>query len=77
MIDFGQVGHAEAFEDMQRLGAVLRVVQDDVQDRAAERLARVVVVDEGVIQALLVTNPAREGREGRVGALVAVDQRGQ
>ena len=77
MIDFGQVGHTEAFEDMQRLGAVLRVVEDDVEDRAAERHVRAVVVNEGVVQALLVAHPAREGREGRVGALVAFDQRGQ
>jgi len=44
MIDFGQVGHAEAFE---RLAAVLRVVEDDVDDRAAERHALAEVVDEG------------------------------
>jgi hypothetical protein len=71
VIDFGKVGHAEAFEDVQRLAAVLRVVEDDVDDRAAERHAPAEVVDEGVVQALLVAHPSREGREGRIGALVA------
>ena len=77
MIDFGQVGHTEAFEDVQHLAAVLRVVEGDVEDGAAERHGPVEVVNEGVVQALLVAHPAREGREGRVGALVAFAQRGQ
>src|SRR3712207_7091145 len=34
-------------------------------------------VEEGVVQALFVAHPAREGREGRVCALVAVDQRSE
>jgi hypothetical protein len=46
VIDFGQVGHAEAFKDVQRLAAVLRVVEDDVDDRAAERHAPAEVVDD-------------------------------
>jgi hypothetical protein len=61
---------------MHRLAAVLGVVEDDVDDRATERHARAEVVDEGVVQALLVSHPVREGRERRVGALVAFDQQG-
>lgn len=60
---------------MQRLAAMLRVVKDDLNDGGAALLANCVVVYEGVIQALLVTQPAREGRERRVGTLVTLDQR--
>ena len=76
MIDFGQVGHSEALEDMLRLGAVLRVVEDDVQHRAAGRHLSVEVVHEGVFQTLLVARPARDGREGRVEARMTFEQFG-
>jgi hypothetical protein len=39
---------------MQSLTAVLPIVEDDVDDRAAECLACGMGVNEGVIQALLV-----------------------
>ncbi len=77
MIDFGQGGHTEALEDMQRLGPLLRVVEDDVDDRTAERLARGVMVNEDVFKSLLVTKAARDSREGRIEALVAFDHLGQ
>ena len=35
-VDFGEVGHAEAFEDVQDLGAMALVVLDEHEDRAAE-----------------------------------------
>lgn len=48
---------------MQRLGAVPFVVEDDVEDRAAEGRLPAEAVDEGVVQALLVARPAGEGGE--------------
>ncbi len=43
---------------MQRLAAVLRVVQDDVEDCAAEGQGRAISVNKGVFQALLVAHLA-------------------
>jgi hypothetical protein len=62
------------FEHVQRLIAVLRVVLDDVDERAAERQAYICVVgiSERVFQTLLVTNSTREDRERRESTLVAV-----
>jgi hypothetical protein len=73
----GQVLQPEAVEEVSGLAPVLRVVQDDVQDRSAAGDARADMVDEGLVQALLVTQLVGEGGKDRVGALVAVDQRGR
>ena len=45
-IGFGQIGHAEALEDMEHIAAVLGIVQDNVETRAAIGLRVVVVVNE-------------------------------
>jgi lipoate synthase len=62
-------------EHVQRLATVLHVVKDDLDDGGAALLANCVVVYEGVSQALLVTQPVRQGRERRVETLVPLDQR--
>ena len=76
MIDFGQVGHAEALEDVQRLDAVPFVVEDDVEDRAAQGHRTAEVAHRGVVQALLIAHAARKGGKRRVGTPVEVDQVG-
>ncbi len=72
-IGFWQIGDAEAFKHVPDLAAVLGVVQDDVEDRGAATHPLAIVIGELLVQTPFVTQPAREGGEDRVGALVAVD----
>ena len=57
MIDLGQVGHTEAFQDMQCLTAMFRVMKDDVNDRSAKRHVRVDVL--GLLLAVVLAFFAR------------------
>ena len=75
MIDFRQIWHTKALEDMKGFSAVVFVVEDDMQERAAEGHRGLEVVDGGVVETLSITDLTRECREGRVGAFVTVSQR--
>jgi hypothetical protein len=48
-----------------------------VDDPTAERHLSAEVVTEGVVQALLAAQPARERRKERIRAFMALDQRGE
>ena len=49
VIDLGRVWHAQAREDVQRLGTMLRFVQHDMHDPSGEPQLFVKVVGEGLL----------------------------
>src|SRR5215218_2537083 len=57
VIDLGQVGDAQALEDVQDFDAVVLVVEDDVEDGPAKPHLFTKVIGVGVIQAPLALDP--------------------
>ena len=49
VVDLGRVWHAQAREDVQRLGTMLRFVQHDMHDPSGEPQLFVKVVGEGLL----------------------------
>ena len=64
MIDFRQVRQAEALENVEYLASVLRVVQNDMDDRPGVGWVPFEVIDERLVQALLAMQPAGERGKG-------------